>query len=265
MELGLILSAALIGFSFSNTFMCAAIALSTTLGRGFKASAGFFIGRILGIILIGSFLALFGFYLEIDTQLMLYIFGGLTVTFGIFILVFPGLSSRLRILKNCEAGVCDDCAEDHSTYNEDGSISHDCSHCSSSGQCPSAKKDGKDVSSEVGRISKRSRMAAKFESLGVFGIFLMGLIRGATPCLKLILLLPLIISLPFLESLAITSTYALSSSLWPIMGIAGAMIIGNFSPQKMSKYLAKAGALSMIIIGIYFLYKAYNYTCQTGI
>ena len=48
------------------------------------------------------------------------------------------------------------------------------------------------------------------------------------------------------------------------MGIAAATIIGNFSPQKLSKYLAKAGALSMIFIGIYFLYKAYNYSCSTG-
>jgi hypothetical protein len=261
MEIGLILSAALIGFSFSNTFMCTAIALSTSLGKGFKASAGFVIGRILGVIGLGVFLALFGFYVEIDTQIMLYIFGGLTIVFGLVILIFPGISTKFGLLKNCEAGICDDCDKEHGGETDDGNSHHDCSSCSSSSNCSSSKEhnvDGK-------RKRPLSRFTSKLGSFGLLGIITIGLIRGATPCLKIILLLPLIISLPFLESITITSTYALSSSLYPIMGIAIASIIGNFSPQKITKYLVKIGAVSMIGIGIYFLYKAWNYTCQTGI
>ena len=89
MDVGLILSAALIGFSFSNSFMCTVIAMSTSMGKGFKAGVGFIMGRFTGILFLGLVLALFGFYIEINTQLMLYIFGGMTLLFGLAILIFP--------------------------------------------------------------------------------------------------------------------------------------------------------------------------------
>jgi hypothetical protein len=229
------------------------------MGRGLKAGIGFFLGRILGILVIGIILALFGFYFEIDTRSMLYIFGALTSAFGLFILIFPRFSSKLRILRSCEAGACDECDK----HDEDAAA-HDCSSCPASGSCPSSSPARERAGIREHGRSILSGTSNRFGSLGVLGVFIMGVIRGATPCLKLILLLPLIISLPFLESLAITSTYALSSSLYPIMGISVAMIIGNFSPRRITKYLVKAGALSMVIIGIYFIYKAWNYTCPAG-
>lgn len=255
MEVALILTAALIGFSFSNTFMCTAITFSISLGKGLRTSLAFLGGRFLGILVLGMILALFGFFIEIDTQLMLYIFGAMTIVFGILILFSPTISSRLRILKNCEMGECSDC-DDH-----EDSTDHDCKSCPSSDNCGSSKIHG-----EIGSNKKRvdSWIASRLGAFGILGILILGGVRGATPCLKFMLLLPLIITLPFLEYVAITSTYALSSSVYTVIGISIAEVFRNISPDRFKRYLVRSGAISMVLIGIYFLYKAWNYSCQNG-
>jgi len=264
MDLGLLLSAALIGFSFSNTFMCTVIALSTTLGRGLKAGLGFLAGRTVGIMVFGIIMALFGFLIEIDTQVMLYLFGGMTLAFGIVILVFPGLSRKIGLIQSCESGACEECGEGQATASMEGPAGHNCSDCPSSANC-TLKEGG----SEPGEGRKRGKMLGGQEGrlgrFGVLGVFTLGAIRGATPCFKVLLLLPLIVSLPFLQSIAVTSTYALSSSLYPIAGIAIASIAGDIFSPKLRKYLAMVGAATMVGIGIYFLYKAWTYTCSSGV
>ncbi|MGA1819380.1 MAG: hypothetical protein ACMUHU_00060 [Thermoplasmatota archaeon] len=264
MDMGLLLSAALIGFSFSNTFMCTVIALSTFLGRGLKAGLGFLAGRTTGIMVFGVIMALFGFLIEIDTQLMLYIFGGMTLAFGMVILVFPGLSRKLGLIQSCESGACEECGDSPGSDPKEDHDAHNCSECPSSAQCPS--KDGNNGPGRRKQMRPSSgAQDTRFGKFGVLGVFAMGAVRGATPCLKVVLLLPLIVSLPFFESLAVTSTYALSSSLYPIAGIAIASIAGDIFSPRLRKYLAKVGAAAMVGIGIYFLYKAWTYTCSTGI
>ncbi len=252
MDVGLILSAALIGFSFSNSFMCTVIAMSTSMGKGFKAGIGFIMGRFAGILLLGLVLALFGFYIEIDTQMMLYIFGSMTLLFGLAILVFPRMMSRRGILRGCEVGDCEEC-EDEKVIE-----GHDCSNCSQHSGCD-----------KKGKLDTRGGIESGFQKnkgiFGVLGVASIGAVRGATPCIKIMLLLPLMISLPFLQSIAVTSTYALSSSLYPVAGIAIASIVGDLSTKRIRKYLSRTGALIMIGVGIYFLYKAWNYSCSSGV
>lgn len=251
MQTSLILSAALIGFSFSNTFVCTAIAMSVSIGKSMAASISFLIGRVIGVIALGFILALFGFYIEIDTRLMLYLFGGLTIIFGLIILTIPSLASKMGLLKNCEIGSCSDC-------NEHEGKEYNCSDCSSSGNCPGSSSSAQD------KKRKATRIESFMNRFGKASTFILGFVRGATPCIKILLLVPLIISLPLLESLAVTTTYALSSSLYTIMGISIAIIIGNFSPDKFKKYLTRVGAVSMIMIGVYFIHKAWTYSCEGG-
>ncbi|MGA1793570.1 MAG: hypothetical protein ACMUHM_06435 [Thermoplasmatota archaeon] len=264
MDGGLLLSAALIGFSFSNTFMCTVIAMSTSLGRGLKAGLGFLAGRTAGIMGFGVVMALFGFFIEIDTQVMLYLFGGMTLAFGVIILFFPGVSRKLGLIQSCESGACEECGDRPEEVSGKGHDAPNCSECPSSADCQ-AKNGGPGSDGRGKKKRTLNEQEGRFGKFGVLGVFALGTVRGATPCLKVILILPLIVSLPFTESLAVTSTYALSSSLYPIAGIAIASIVGDIFSPRLRKYLAKVGAIAMVGIGIYFLYKAWTYTCTTGI
>ena len=95
-------------------------------------------------------------------------------------------------------------------------------------RCSESRKAGELIGSGV-KGKTWADFDRRFEKYGMTGATILGFIRGATPCVKIILLLPLIISLPFSESLAVTSTYALSSSLYPIIGIAIASILVNWA------------------------------------
>ncbi|MGA1822479.1 MAG: hypothetical protein ACMUIG_08125 [Thermoplasmatota archaeon] len=254
MDIGLLLSAALIGFSFSNSFLCTVLAVSTSMGNGIRSSVGFLLGRFLGIIALGSLLAVFGFFVDIDTQIMLYVFGGMTLLFGLVILIFPGIMTKVRLLRKCEVGDCEEC-------DDDNSAEHDCESCSSSSNC------GKSDMNVDGSVQNKGRHGFRkgMEKFGIIGITAMGAVRGATPCLKILLLAPLIITLPFLESFAITSTYALTSSIYPVAGIFIASVVSGMSSPKFRRYLSMAGALVMMGIGAYYLYKAWNYSCVSGV
>ncbi len=235
MDYSLILAASLIGLSFQNSFTCVLLTFSTSAGQGIRAGIGFVTGRLLGVLILGSAFALIGSMIEIDTRSMLYTFGGITVVLGGLLLWNPPFLSRIGLGPSCRGGACREC-DDRAV----GHVGHDCMDCPS--------KDG------CGKKRPHPRW-------GDLGFFTMGLVRGATPCLKVMLLVPLWVTLPFLQGAAITAAYALTSSIYPIVGIALASMLSDLTPKHIGPYLSKAGALAMIVVGLYFIYKAYFYTC----
>jgi threonine/homoserine/homoserine lactone efflux protein len=235
MDGSLLVAAALIGLSFQNSFTCVLLTFSASAGQGFRAGIGFVAGRLLGVLILGSVFALIGSMIEIDTRSMLYLFGGITVVLGGLLLWNPPFLSKIGLGPGCRGGPCRDC--------DDSAVelkAHDCR------ECPS--KDG----------CGEKRPPSRWGDLGFFSV---GLVRGATPCLKVMLLVPLLVTLPFLQGAAITATYALTSSIYPIVGIALASMLSDLTPKRIGPYLSRAGALAMIGVGLYFIYKAYNYAC----
>jgi putative Mn2+ efflux pump MntP len=93
----------------------------------------------------------------------------------------------------------------------------------------------------------------------------LGMVRGATPCLKILLLVPLILTIPFSQSVILVGLFAASSSIYTIIGILAGSILGMSFSEKRMPQLRGAGALMIIGIGVYYLYKFWTFSCPGGI
>jgi MFS family permease len=257
MDSDLLIAAALIGFGFGNVFLCSFISLSSTVGRGLHVGAAFIAGRFLGIMALGLFIVFFGWYMDISSQWMLLVFAIASLAFGILVLVWPSGMAKLKLLKHCEVGGCQDC--EHNDHSDDTGA-HDCKSCSST-SCAMSSGGSDDV--EENKKDNHS-LFTQSNGMGTMSVGFLGFVRGATPCLKLLLLVPLILTLPLYESLAVTGVFAASSSIYSVMGIFGGYVLGmNFSERI--PQLRKAGAVMLIVVGIYFVYKFWTFSCPGSI
>jgi hypothetical protein len=212
--------------------------------------AAFIAGRFMGIMALGLVIVLFGWYMDISSQWMLLVFALASIAFGVLVLLWPSGMAKYKLLKHCEVGGCKDC--EHNGHSD----AHDCTTCSST-SCAVNSVRNKDENTD-------SSLFMKSKGMGVLSVGFLGFVRGATPCLKLLLLVPLILTLPVYESLAVTGVFAASSSIYSIMGIVGGYVLGmNFS-ERMPQ-LRRAGAFMLIAVGIYFAYKFWTFSCPGGI
>ena len=256
MQPDLLLAAALIGFGFGNAFLCSLVAFGSTAGRGGRVCAAFIGGRFIGIMALGVVIALFGWYMDLNSRLMLLLFAVLSLIFGVLVLLCPKGLARLRLLRRCEAGGCGSSC-DTAQSQIDGSV-HDCSSCAASGSCALE-------SSQAGSqptVQGHHRGLAKYHNLGTTPILFLGFVRGATPCLKILLLVPLILTLPFPDAMLLTAVFALSSTIYPTIGILGAGVLGTAVSERRVPQLTRAAAVVMIGIGVYYLYKWWAFSCQ---
>jgi len=253
LEHHLLLSAALIGFGFGNSFLCSLVALGSTAGRGKAACLAFVGGRFAGIMLLGVVLGLFGWYLNISSKWMLLLFALLSLLFGVLVLAYPRALTRWRLLRHCEVGGCESCeSHDHELP---GQENHDCSSCGAARNCHQGSAEN----------HSHHHAAHKFKSLTSSSIFSLGVVRGGTPCLKILLLLPLVLTLPFLEAMLLVAVFALSSTIYPIIGILAGNILGDAVSEKRMPQLTRAAAFLMIGLGAYYLYVFWVYSCDGGL
>ena len=79
--------------------------------------------------------------------------------------------------------------------------------------------------------------------------FILGIARGATPCLKIIVLVPLLIVSGLAFSFVLLIVFAISSSVYPIIGFLGTSLLDGFN--KYSRHLKVIGAILIIVLGFY--------------
>lgn len=86
--------------------------------------------------------------------------------------------------------------------------------------------------------------------------FYMGLSRGATPCVKVLPVILLFVGLNPLNAAAIILIFALTSTIYPIIGFISANVFKDIlSKRSEVKWLSAA---VMIIIGIYYIIKGFG-------
>jgi len=286
MEPDLMLTAVLIGFGFGNTFLCTLVAFNTTIGRRKGTCAAFLGGRLTGVMFLGMIIALYGWYVEPDARVMILIFAFLSLAFGALVIVYPKGLTRFKLLKNCEINGCETCDSAHGEEMDmaqeragDGSghghgsrdghgdpllpeKNHSCSTCSHSASC--ASKDGPSTQYKPETTGDPRKTDDNYRGLDLHSIFLLGSVRGATPCMKIMILVPLILTLPFGDSMALVAIYALSSSIYTVIGVLLGSSLGAGVSRDWRPHLTRAGAMMMIGIGVYYLYKYWIYECQGG-
>jgi hypothetical protein len=79
--------------------------------------------------------------------------------------------------------------------------------------------------------------------------FVLGVLRGATPCAKIIVLSPLLVAVGFPYALLLVLVYAAASTVYPLIGYLSADLLSKFEGYQF--HLKIAGALILIIIGAY--------------
>jgi len=250
-------AAAMVGVSFGNSWVCFLISLGTrTHSR--KLAASFIMGRFLGIMVLGSLMALFGLFLDIPVKLYTLIFGIITLLFAAYIFV-QHIIPRTWISRHvpwmgsgcsgCESSGCNT----HSTSGCSTGHSSGCSTDHSSG-CSTDRSSGCGGCSSwsKGRLTARSG-------------FFYGAFRGATPCLKMMILAPLLITTGMPNALLLTAVFAAASTLYPIIGFLAGGLITQFATFRNSRRTAFAlNLVSMFILlgmGIYYIFRYFTVQC----
>jgi hypothetical protein len=212
------LAAAAVGISFSNAWLCMGLSFGTRGGGGPSVGVRFILGRFIGLLLIGVAISTVGAVTDIPPIYFVAVFGAGSVLFGALMLagIFGGpgpLKRRLRHALGLSRG--DGCKDGGSAI--DG-----------------ARGDGRQA-----------------PALKPKGAFLLGVMRGATPCVKLMVLAPLLIAVGPLWAVALTIVYALASSAYPIIGFLAASTL-SYLPRY-ERAARVAGASLMILIGVYMV------------
>jgi cytochrome c biogenesis protein CcdA len=78
--------------------------------------------------------------------------------------------------------------------------------------------------------------------------FLLGILRGATPCVKMMVLAPLLIAVGPLWAVALSLMYALTSSAYPLIGFLAASAVSEL--PRYERVLRVVGAFVLILAGI---------------
>jgi hypothetical protein len=225
-----LLAAAAVGLSFSNAWLCMGLSFGT---RGDSARVGvrFILGRFIGLMIMGVAISAVGAVTEIPPIYFVAMFGAGSILFGILILVGiyggPGpLKRRLRHALGLQRGTGEPC---------DGS----------NGKGPEGGGRGKG------------------DGIKPTGAFLLGVMRGATPCVKLMVLAPLLIAVGPWWALALSFVYALASTAYPLIGFLAASSLAHL--PRYERALKASGAFLLIFIGLYMtLNEAVQYLSPRG-
>jgi cytochrome c biogenesis protein CcdA len=234
--------AAIIGISFGNAWVCILMSFGT---RSEERSVGlwFIAGRFLGLLILGSVISLLRFAAQDVMPLVLLIFGISTILFGILILLRHYIENRFTHLE-----------KDLSNRFVFSLLSlfmvlPGSQKCKAN---PVKNKDRKNCHDlHKGQRHKKHKSASKR-----FG-FSLGLIRGATPCAKVIVLTPLLVAFGFPQSLPLILVYASTSTVYPVIGYLSADVLTNFEAHRFK--LKMLGAFILIVMGLYYIIKVYTW------
>jgi hypothetical protein len=87
--------------------------------------------------------------------------------------------------------------------------------------------------------------------------FLLGAFRGATPCLKIILIAPLLIAVELHVAILMIVVYACASSIYPIIGYLTSGLISKLCSTEHTKKFQTLAATILIGIGTFSILKVF--------
>jgi putative Mn2+ efflux pump MntP len=90
-------------------------------------------------------------------------------------------------------------------------------------------------------------------SKSTFG-FGLGVLRGVTPCFKIVVLAPLMVAVSVYSAIGMVLVFTAVSMVYPLIGFYSANTLHNLVRNR--KMLMVVGGLIMVIIGAYYLYES---------
>jgi len=190
-----------------------------------RAGSYFILGRAIGIIMIGLFFILLGSAVQGYLLYFILIFAVLSIALGLVMLYEAVTERDLGILERITFKVNKKKA--NKNYRKMKMHNYD-----------------KNCKGKNNQISGKSVSIKKKKDF-----FILGIARGATPCLKIIVLVPLLIVSGLAFSFVLLIVFAISSSVYPIIGFLGTSLLDGFN--KYSRHLKVIGAILIIVLGFY--------------
>jgi len=251
-----LLAAFIVGISFSNTFICMLLGFGATSVERKETGKYFIFGRFLGVVMLGLIIASLGLILIGVMNYLMIIFGILTITFGI--IIFYNIyhkfkqNTRKQKIASCNTqdnNTCSSCAA-----HKNSAQTTSCESCTST-TCTAGNNEH--VCKTIPKSMQGTKLTKRYS-------FILGLFRGATPCLKMIIIAPLLIVTDFWTAVVMVLIFAASSTLYTIIGFVSASVLINF--KKYESYVQVAGACILIAIGIFTIAtKILVPACELGI
>ena len=249
-----LIAALIIGISFSNAFVCISLAFGVSASEQKNAGVYFIFGRFLGIIIIGLIIALFGVVFDGYIIYFMILFGILTIIFGALVI----FKIYLRIKNHESLSACANCNH----LNEKSDQKTNCSSCSNS--CSVIKDKGSNEPQPCGHQHSCPQKPVFNSKITKRYSFFLGVFRGATPCLKIIILAPLLITADLWLAVLMIIVYATASSIYPIIGFLSASVLTNI--RRYEPYIQVAGAVILISLGIFTILKQLSaQSCMLGV
>lgn len=237
-----IMVAAIIGISFGNVWTCIFMGFGTSSEH--KSVGKWFIaGRFLGLIILGSIISLLRFAAQDAMPIILSIFGISTILFGLFMIFKHFLKAHFSK------------EDSHAIVNKNPSDNFVFALLSMFMVLPEKRKcRGKsnepfDFKTQNTHKPINQRKCKKYKNFEKRYGFTLGLLRGATPCMKVVVLAPLLVAVGFPSSLLLILVYASISTVYPIIGYLSADLLSKFERYQFA--LKILGALILIIIGLF--------------
>ena len=240
-------AAALVGIALSDSMLCVFMgacfaSADRRLGRGFIA------GRTLGVLALCLAVGWLGSALLVDGPVLVVAFGASSLAVAAVIAATSVRPSRV--------GYCHDAqgAQDGLLAADGGSCDGDCAACGGS--------EGAHTHDACANVPRRLSSLARSRRPLLAGLAL-GMVRGATPCLKVALLVPLLLVSPPGTVLLMSLAYVATSSLYPAIGLLAGRRLGEV--LRDDRAVRIAGALGIALVGAWTLARLWSAACAGGL
>lgn len=236
----------MVGLALSDAWLCLFMGASFAAADR-RMSWGFMVGRTLGVMALLMAIGLAGASLLPSKEWLVVLFAASTVGVAIVLAVSayrPGLLGG-----GCHPGpslACDG-GEPDGTGCGQGCEGCAAGHDIHEGGCAHLPRG------LVRRLSGRSPLVAGLS---------LGAVRGAMPCLKVLIITPLLIVSPPTTVVAMALAFALTSAVYPLVGLVSGRTLASATGQ--GRRLRLAGAVGVAAVGVVTMVRFYQSTCELG-
>jgi hypothetical protein len=249
----------LVGFSFSNLWICALLVFSLqTTNR--STCGGYLVGRALTIVVLSVAVSLLGRVVNPQP-------GVLNLVSGVFLLVFATYLAatslfdwvppwrRSKVTTPGDQGACDGRCEGCAAH-QDPKLAEACAACGDDPRLCAAEEPELAPLTRGAR-QRRGRRVEPSRRGGFVAGMALGSLRGAALCSKLAVLVPVLLGVPLGRAVGMGVTFSVSSSIYPLLGfVAGAFAL---KLVRYKRWLFGASCAAMAGFGVYYLVQGVGY------
>jgi len=250
-----IATAAVLGISLGNVWICALVVFALQTSDRW-ACGGYLIGRFIGILAFTSVFWLIGGAWQLSHN-WVNIISGLAMLLFVAYFFFrysrgwiPFWVKKRQSAHGADHENCDhDCQK--CPVNEDAEMKKYCDDCDDDKAC-SAEDIQVEVLTRKAR-EKWGREVSEEKVTGFVGGLAFGGFRGAIMCGRMAVLLPLVMQGSFGHSALVGSTFALTSTVYPVLGMVLGSVVLKFLPKR--QLIFNISAVILLVLALYYLYR----------